>query len=192
MRTDSPFYSHGFDVLHESPLFAGLDEPTLDNMLLAFHRETWKKHSPAMTSNQTLEYFYLVINGRLKISRINPDTGRELTIFLLGPGDVFDIICLLDYREHEVITTALDDLEALCAPLLEVQQWVQRHPEFNRTFLPYLGKQIRVLEELASDLSLHDTVTRLSKLILRHVDHDNRHREPKLINDLIESHIGHA
>ena len=184
MRRDSPFYSQCFDVLHRSPLFTDLDESTLENMLLVFHRETWKKNAPAMTSDQTLENFYLVISGRLKISRINAETGRELTIFLLGPGDVFDVICLLDYREHEVVATAIDNLEVLCAPLREARQWVRRHPEFNRTFLPYLGRQIRALEELASDLSLHDTVTRLSKLILRHVDQENHHRDLRLINDL--------
>ena len=184
MRTDSPFYSHCFDVLHESPLLADLVQETLQDMLLSFHRETWKKNAPAMSSSQTLEHFYLVIAGRLKISRINPDTGRELTIFLLGPGDVFDVICLLDHREHEVIATALDDLEVLCAPLPEAREWIRKHPEFNRTLLPYLGKQIRSLEELASDLSLHDTATRLAKLILRHVDHENLQQELKLINDL--------
>jgi hypothetical protein len=50
--------------------------------------------------------------------------------------------------------------------------------------LPYLGKPIRTLEELASDLSLHDTATRLAKLILRHVDHENQPPELKLINDV--------
>ena len=52
----------------------------------------------------------------------------------------------------------------------------------NRTLLPYLGNQIRDLEELASDLSLHDTATRLAKLILRHVDLENQQQELKLIN----------
>ena len=61
---------------------------------------------------------------------------------------------------------------------------IRNHPEFNRTLLPYLGKQIRALAELASDLSLHDTATRLAKLILRHVDHENQQQELKLINDL--------
>jgi CRP-like cAMP-binding protein len=189
MRTDSPFYSHCFDVLHESPLFAGLCEETLQEMLLSFHRETWKKNAPAMSNSQTLEYFYLIIVGRLKISRINPETGRELTIFLLGPGDVFDVICLLDHREHEVIATALDGLEVLCAPLLEAREWISKHPEFNRTLLPYLGKQIRELEELASDLSLHDTATRLAKLIMRHVDHENHQHDLKLINDLTNEEL---
>jgi len=184
MRADSPFYSNCFDVLHKSPLFADLVQETLQDMLISFHRETWRKNAPAMSSSQTLEYFYLVIVGRLKISRINPDTGRKLTIFLLAPGDVFDVICLLDHREHDVIATALDDLEVLCAPLPEAREWIRKNPEFNRTLLPYLGKQIRSLEELASDLSLHDTATRLAKLILRHVDHENQQQELKLINDL--------
>ena len=51
MRTDSPFYSHCFDVLHVSPLFAGHAEKTLQDMLLSFHRETWKKND---LSNQEL------------------------------------------------------------------------------------------------------------------------------------------
>ena len=142
MRTDSPFYSNCFDVLHESPLFADLAEKTLQDMLLSFHHETWKKNAPAMSGSQTLEHFYLVIAGRLKISRINPDTGRELTIFLLGPGDLFDVICLLDRREQEVIATALDDLEVLCAPLPEAREWIRKHPEFNRTLNPFLTKPI--------------------------------------------------
>jgi hypothetical protein len=74
MRTDSPFYSHCVDVLHESSLFADLVETTIQDMLLSFLRETWRKNVPAMFSSQTLEHFYLFISGRLKISRINPDT----------------------------------------------------------------------------------------------------------------------
>ena len=172
MRTDSPFYAHCFNVLRQSPLFAGLDGGTNRDMLLYFRRETWMKNSPAMNSKQTLERFYVIVSGRMTVSQINPDTGRELTIFLLGPGDIFDVICLLDHKEHEVVVTAVDDLEVLSAPLNTVRDWIERHPEFNRTLLPYLGKQIRTLEELASDLSLHDTWTRLTKLILRNVDQD--------------------
>ena len=184
MRPDSPFYSVCFNVLRLSPLFSSLDEKTLQDMLLHFHRETWMKNSPAMDSGQTIDRFYVIISGRMKVCRINPDTGRELTIFLLGPGDVFDVICLLDYQQHEVEVTAIDDLETMCAPLGEVRDWIRQHPGFNRTFLPYLGNQIRSLEELAVDLTLHDTWTRLSRLIIRHIDHKQHQNRLKLINDL--------
>lgn len=184
MKSTSPFYPHYFNVMCKSPLFFGLDEKTIQSMLLYFHRETWMKNSPAMDSKQTLERFYVLISGRMKVSQIHPDTGRELTIFLLGPGDAFDVISLLDHEEHNVVTTTIDDLEVISAPLNKVHEWIEQHPEFNRTFLPYLGKQIRDIEELASDLTLHDTWTRLTKLIVRHIDCDQPRKKLTLISDL--------
>ena len=142
-----------------------------------------------MIGEETLRRFYVIISGRMKVSQTNPDTGRELTIFLLAPGDVFDIICLLDDCEHHINVTALDDLDAISAPLHEVRGWIERHPEFNRTLLPYLGKQLRTLEELATDLTLHDTCTRLSKLILRNIDYQHTHTKLKLINDLSQEEL---
>ena len=50
----------------------------------------------------------------------------------------------------------------------EARQWVADHPEFNRRLLPYLGGLCRRLESLAEDLALHDTASRLARLILRH------------------------
>ncbi len=183
MRSDSLFFPHSLNVLKKSPLFKNIGEKKLTEMLASFHHETWTKNSPAMSSQETLHRFYVIISGRMKVSRINPDTGRELTIFLLSPGDVFDVICMLDEHEHHVEVTAIDDLETIYAPLDKVRKWIGQHPEFNKTFLPYLGRQIRSLEELASDLTLHDTLTRLSRLILRHMDHGTPHRKLRLIND---------
>ena len=153
-------------------------------MLLSFNRITWAKNTANMTSSQSLKYFYVIVSGRMKVSQINPDTGRELTLFLLGPGDVFDVICLLDEQEHAVQVTALDELEAIYAPLSKVRHWIETHADFNKALLPYLGQQLRSLEELASDLTLYGTLTRLSRLILRHVIPGTPGSKLKLINDL--------
>ena len=191
MKPNSPFYLNVVKILCKSPLFSGLEKKTIQNMLLYFHRETWMQNSAAMNSRQTLERFYILISGRMKVSQIHPDTGRELTVFLLGPGDAFDVISFLDHKEHHVVTTAIDDLEVISAPLKKAHDWIETHPEFNENFLPYLGKQIRDLEELASDLTLHDTLTRLTKLIVRHVDHDHSQEGLKLINDLPHEELAH-
>ncbi len=188
MKEESPFYSHCFDILSHSPLFSNLDEETIRKMLQEFRLETWKRKSPAMDSRQSLERFYVILSGRMRVDRINPDTGRELTVALLGPGDVFDIICLLDYRKHEVFVTAIDDLETLYVPIVNIRTWIQRNPELHRTFLLYLGNQIRFLEELASDLSLHDTLTRLALLILRHTNPEHP-QELQLIHDLSDEEL---
>lgn len=152
-------------------------------MMPLFQRKAWPKNSAIADRMRTSERFYVLLSGRLKVSRANPETGREQTIFLLGPGDVFDVVCLLDGEPHDVDATTIDDLEVLSASLGEVRDWIERYPKFNDTFLRYLGEQIRTLEELATDLSLYDTWTRLAKLVVTHMDPEHPHKL-RLISDL--------
>ena len=130
----------------------------------------YPKGSPAMDSDDTLRHFYIVLEGRIKVYRYNPQTDREQTLYLLGPHDMFDVLTVLDGRRHEVMTEALDDVRVLELPIEKVREWLDTNPAFNRVFLPYLARQMRQVEELAADLSLYDTSTRLMKLILKNLD----------------------
>ncbi len=113
--------------------------------------------------------FYVVTKGRVELVRTDYSTGRELTVFLLHPGDAFDVITLLDGKAHDITPMALDQVDLLSVPLVTVREWIEAHPSFNRQFLPYLGHQMRALEELATNLAFHDTITRLGKLITHHL-----------------------
>ena len=166
MKREAPFYEHCMAVLKDSMLFSGLDDASLEGMLASYRRETWTKgaHLPPKQAN---ELFTVVIAGRIELTRINPDTGRQITLFTLSPGDAFDVITLLDAKEHDIDPVALEPLEIVTAPLQKVRKWVAANPAFNRAFLPYLGEKVRALENLSTDLALYETVTRLAKLILQ-------------------------
>ena len=184
MRPDSPFYAHTLEILKQSELFGGLEEKVFQDMLLMFRKETWLRKSKVMDPDQTLKHFFVIISGRVKVIRINPDTGREFTICMLEPGDGFDVLPLLDGRKHNVSFIALDDLEILSAPFDTVHDWIEKHPCFNGAFLTYVGKQMRQVVNLTFDLALQDTGTRLMKLFLQHTVQDNPHPRLELINDL--------
>ena len=170
-------------LLRHSPLFAGLDDVVLDEMLSHFRRETWKQ-GRQVNSPESGQRFHIILAGRLKMSQVNPETGRMVTLFLLQPGDGFDVISLLDGQPAPLIFEARDDLMMLSTPMPEARRWIEQHPVFNRSFLPYLGQQMRTLANLAGDLALHDTETRLARLILRHV-HDEEPGQPlRLIHNL--------
>ncbi len=171
-----------------SPVFSGLDDNVLKDMLKAFRAETWKKGICGLLKDTT-KRFHVLVSGRLEITRTHPDTGRSVTLWLLGPGDVFDIVTLLDGRPHGVIPVALEDAKILFTSLPMARQWINTYPRFGRNLLPYIGERFRHIENFAADLAIHDTMTRLARLILRHVDpehpmaKDNPHAL-KLINDL--------
>jgi CRP-like cAMP-binding protein len=166
MKPESPFYEQCRRVLTQSELFSYLDDSVLQAMMNFYQRETWPKgaHLPP---KQATERFTVVISGRLELTRINPETGRQLTLFTLSAGDAYDVITLLDGEEHDIEPVALEPLVIVTASLERVRQWIEIHPDFNRAFLPYLGGKLRVLEDLSADLALYDTLTRLSMLILQ-------------------------
>jgi CRP-like cAMP-binding protein len=188
MKPESPFYEHCRGVLEKSTLFSGLDNPTLQAMLSIYRRETWVKGAN-LPPKQATELFTVIISGRMELTRTNPETSRQVTMFTLAAGDAFDVITLLDGKEHDINPTALDALEIITAPIDKVRQWIAIQPEFNRAFLPYLGEKLRKLENLSADLALYETVTRLAKLILRQAKPDaatagEDYNGPLLINTL--------
>jgi len=153
-------------------------------MLSRFHLECWKKKR-SVPLEQISDSFHIIVSGRARIERINEETGRTITLFLFAPGDVFDLLQLLTNSPCDGILVAIDDLHLLTIQVKEARQWISAHPEFNLSFLPYLGQQIRTLAHLSGDLALHDTETRLAHLIMRHLDRKkDGHFHIRLINDL--------
>jgi CRP-like cAMP-binding protein len=186
MRKDSPYYLPSIKVLQSASLFDDVDEQMMEEILGYFTPMTLPKKS-IVHSWQAKESFFVIISGRVKISQINPETGREYIIFLLQGGDAFDIISLLDREEHEVVIEAIDELQLLKTSMDTARNWLDIHPEFNKNFLPYLGNRMRLLENSAIDLALYDTMIRLARLILKYVNDKNQQEQEhsiKLINDL--------
>ncbi len=171
-------------VLCHSGLFGRVEDALLDDMLNRFQFETWAS-GRTVPAIEVKDRFHVIVSGRLQVVQINQETGRMVTLFLLAPGDAFDILQLLTGQPCEGLFEARDNLDILSIPVDAARAWIAEHPEFNRTLLPYLGKQMRALSQLASDLALHDTETRLAHLIMRHLDKE-AHGPPrlKLINDL--------
>jgi len=187
MLPESPFYQNCFHTLQSSPLCRGLNTRVIEDMMRLFTRRCWSKGG-LLSEKQSRDYFHIILHGRLKLTRMHPETGRAITLWLLGPGDGYDILTLLDGLEHDILPVVLDDMETLATPLENARNWITSHPEFNRCFLPYLGEQIRHLEDLSTNLALHDTLTRLARLILHYVTlkkntYSNDKYPVRLIND---------
>ncbi len=171
-------------ILLQSGLFKNLDEKLFATILDKMNQETWVRNR-SVPAQELYDRLHIIISGRLQVAQINPETGRMVTLFLLAPGDAFDILQLLTGTPCQGVMHARDDLDLLTLGMDEMRELISMHPEINRSFLPYLGQQMRTLSNLAGDLALHDTETRLAHLIMRHVDgKDPHHHHLTLINDL--------
>lgn len=145
---------------------------------------TVKKGEVLMRPQECLEHFFILMEGRVKVSQINFENGKEQILYLLSKGDMYDVITLLDGKIHENVAISLDDVKLLVFPIELFREWIETKPSFNKLFLPYVAKQLREVEALASDLSLYDTLTRLIKLIAHNIETKDGVQTLRLINDL--------
>lgn len=189
MQQDSLYYTHCLEILGQSPLFGSVNDALLKDMLRIFHYKTRAKGETAISPEQALDRLYIIISGRARVSVYNPENGREHILFLIGPGDGFDLISLLDGEWHDAVATALDDIEVLSTTVQQAREWLNQHPDFNRAFLPYLGQQMHGLADQVADLSLYDTEARLARLILRNLVPDKLSQGVSLLNDLSQETI---
>lgn len=156
-------------LVQQSHLFSSLPEPLVQEMTDHFKAERWKKKS--FIENQVLQTrFFLLLEGRVELTRTNPETGRSITLDLLRPGDGFDLITLLDGKRHEVTLALLEEIKVISVPIEKMREWIWTYPELNRKFMPYLAQKMRDQEDKTTDFALYDTVTRLSRVILKNID----------------------
>ena len=175
------------DRLKTTELFGGLDEKDLQTIISECTLTTWEK-SEAIDNDEGIEFFNIIVQGSVKMMHTDPQSGRSIVLFLLREGDVFDILSLLDGREHISNPVAVEPSLILRVRMQKAREWLEDYPKLNERFLPYIGKQMRVLESFAENIVFDDTATRLAKLILRHTDVENRtdeeHYPVQMINNL--------
>lgn len=158
--------------------------PLLPDLISKKKLINYKRGEMAFDSQDTIKNFYFIMSGKIKISQINPDTAKEQTISILSRGDMFDTVTLLDGNEHEYISSILEDSEVVEVPIEHVRDLIESDSTFKSFFFPYLAKQMRQMEDLATDISLYDVYNRLLRLIARNVDKTKSVTKLNLIDNL--------
>ncbi|HGG59159.1 MAG TPA: Crp/Fnr family transcriptional regulator [Gammaproteobacteria bacterium] len=156
-------------LVRQSRFFSALPAPLLQEMAQQFRMEEWPK-GIYVDPRLLMERFYILLDGQLEMRRANPDTGREITLDMLYPGDSFDVVVLLDGKPHDVIVSPFTNLRLISAPIEIMRKWIWTYPELNQQFLPYLARKIREQEDLSANVVLYDISTRLSRIILKHIN----------------------
>lgn len=191
MLLESPHAIRYLEVLKDSKFLNGVEVSVLRMMLDKMSIQIWPVGT-FKNSNEVKSSLHLIVSGRLKVYQINPQSGREHTIFLLSKGDVFDVLTLMDAEDHNVCWESLDEMEILDMSMENVRNWITQYPQMHRSILHYFGQRMRELEDVASDMSLNNTLVRLCHLLLKNINGETHQLQliNNLPNDEIASLIG--
>lgn len=187
MKQNDPNFDASYIALKQTKLFRGVAREVLQMILGDCEYTEWQK-GENIDSDLTDQYLFILLDGKVKITQIDPRSGRSVALFLLQTGDIYDFLPLLDGKEHLSFPVPLEPCKLLRVPLETARDWIRNYAEFNQAILPYLGDKMREMESFSISLVFHDTTTRLANLILKHTkeckDDKTHHYSVKLINNL--------
>ncbi len=108
----------------------------------------------------------IIVNGRVRISLVSED-GREVTLTVLGPGEVLGEMTLLDGGECSADATAQEDCTLLMIERMQFLRLLKSNSELCLQLLSVLFQRLRRANMALEDMALLDLSTRLGRLLLR-------------------------
>jgi CRP-like cAMP-binding protein len=108
---------------------------------------------------------YIITSGKIKISQASSD-GQEAVLAILGQGDFFGELALLDDSPRSATAKAIEATETLTLHRDEFLNFLDNNPLFARHVLHILAVRIRHLNSQISDIFFLDLPARLARTLL--------------------------
>ncbi|MBK8482267.1 MAG: Crp/Fnr family transcriptional regulator [Proteobacteria bacterium] len=155
----------GCDHLRRVDLFSELSDDDLRTMAGRSVTRRVRAGGLIVGQGEPAEGFYVVAAGRAKVVLFG-ETGRELTLRVLGPGDFFGEEVVL---EHGTVPTSLVAIEQTLLVVIDRAAFIaalERCPRAALRLVRHMAERTRRSDALIGGLALHDVGARLVRALI--------------------------
>ena len=153
-------------VLRQVPLFAELSPQELGGLAAALRRRRYPRGAVIFLAGDPNAQLYLVEAGRVRIGLTSPE-GKEVVLTVLGPGDFFGDLSLLDGEPTSADAVAQEDCRLLLLPRAAFLNFVEGQPRAATALLAVLSRRLRRNARLIQDAAFLDVPARLASALLQ-------------------------
>jgi CRP/FNR family cyclic AMP-dependent transcriptional regulator len=156
-------------LLRNVPLFAGLDETQLKVLARMMVRTSFGRNATIICAGDPTDSLFIVINGRLKVL-MSDEQGREVILSLLGPGEFFGEMGLLDDSPRSASVVTQEPCELLSITKTDFKRSLAENFDLSLMVMRGLVKRLREADRKISSLALMDVYGRVARLLLEMAD----------------------
>lgn len=147
-------------------IFSDLDRPALERLARYAKTRKYRKGAIVFSKGDPGDRLLAVISGTVKIG-IAGASGRSTTFNLVGAGELFGEIALLDGSARTADAVANAPCEILAIDKRDFLPFVESEPRVLMRLIELLCRRLRWVSEHAEQIGLPDLPTRLAKALLR-------------------------
>jgi CRP/FNR family cyclic AMP-dependent transcriptional regulator len=152
-------------TLQKVPLFSQLGPADLQRVLEVARERAYPKNSVILFEDDPGDALYIVKQGQVKVVLIGED-GREVILSVLGEGDFFGEMALIDDEPRSAHVIAMDDSTLLVLRREDFQGLLMQTPAMALAMLRELTRRLRRVDEKVGSLVLLDVNGRVARLLI--------------------------
>jgi CRP/FNR family cyclic AMP-dependent transcriptional regulator len=156
-------------LLKYIPIFSELSETDLQKIARASIKQLYRKDNMILIEEEFGSTMFIILNGRVKISRISED-GREVILSILSEGDFFGEMSILDGETRSANVVTLEDSEILVIRREDFLQMLHDFPQIAINLLKELAHRLRKSDSQIKSLSLQNATGKVASTLLRIAD----------------------
>lgn len=168
-----------FKFLRMVPIFSELDEPDLEKIAGLGTIKKYKKGNVIVLEQEAGASLFIIINGKVKVVRTD-DEGREVILTLLGPGEFFGEMSLLDGMDRSATVVANSKADLFVIHRMEFLKALHDFPQIATALLAELARRLRRADAQIKSLSLKDAAGRVANVLLMLADDIGMFRKGKV------------
>jgi CRP-like cAMP-binding protein len=151
--------------LRKFPLFADLDERELSAIAAVAKPRRYAKDDVVFYADESGDVFCLIREGQVKVTMISPE-GKEIILSMLGPGEFFGEMALLDDEPRSATVVATEPLELMTIWRNDFLQIMAQNFDITKKVLAVISRRLRSASSRIESLATMDVYGRLARFFL--------------------------
>lgn len=153
-------------LLKSLPLFSELGDDELVEIWKLVQIRSYKKSNIILFEEDPGDSLFIIKEGKVKITRLSEE-GKEVILSILGEGEFFGEMSLLDGESRSANVIALADSEVFILKREDFLNILTDNPQIAISLLEELAYRIRKSDQQIEYLSLADAENRVAMTLLR-------------------------
>ena len=158
-----------FWYLKNINIFDGMDDTQMKMVEKMTTMSKMGKHNPVYFPEQPSNNIFFLKEGHVKLYRLHED-GREVILDILGPGEIFGELSIVDQGGRKEAAETLDEALVCSMSMKDFEGMVLHNPSLNLQLTKWIGLRLRRFEEKMSDLAFKDVTKRIISFLVRYAD----------------------
>jgi CRP/FNR family transcriptional regulator, cyclic AMP receptor protein len=154
------------EALLSSAFFRPMRPAEIDEILGFATERRYPRGSTVMAKGEPGSSMMAVLAGRLRVNSISAD-GREITLNVIGPGELVGEFALLDGKPRSNDVIAVEDTTVMVVERHQFMPFLLRHDTLVERLLVVLCDKLRRTSLALEEIALFDVPERLARLLVK-------------------------